>query len=223
MPISIDDLNTLKVAEIKDHLKRLDLPTQGFKKELVDRLKDGMESKGLTELFAEDEGTEVAEKTYPVPAPVSEEVESEEVAKDSVPSIEAVVDEPKVDVVITTETVVTPTAEEPSTFATETVVESVVVPEVELTLDEIKTKVLEHITESIRRVEKFNDLEKLKRLTKDKQRIEKFGISEENPIAIELGLIKQKVKKQVPVKNGKKFHNKNKTTNKNKHHPYNKN
>ena len=49
MGVSVEDLNTLKVAEIKEHLKKLDLPTTGFKKELVDRLKEAMESKGLTE------------------------------------------------------------------------------------------------------------------------------------------------------------------------------
>lgn len=220
MSISIDDLNTLKVAEIKDHLKRLDLPTQGFKKELVDRLKDGMESKGLKELLVEDENKEVAEELTPVPTAVSEEA-----AKDTVTPTAAVVDEPVVDVVISEEASEGPSAVEAPASATETVVESisVAVPEVELTLDEIKTKVLEHINESISRVEKFNDLEKLKRLTKDKQRIEKFGISEENPIAIELGLIKQKVKKQLPAKNGKKFNNRNRSAIKQKHHPYNKN
>jgi len=101
MGVSVEDLNTLKVAEIKEHLKKLDLPTTGFKKELVDRLKE----------------------------------------------------------------------------------------------------------------------DKIKRLTKDLHRIEKFGIAENNPIAIELGLIEVEKK---PIKTQKKNGGKAKKNKNSRYHPFKK-
>ena len=223
MPISIDDLNTLKVAAIKDHLKRLDLPTQGFKKELVDRLKEGMEAKGITELATEgdeDESKKAAAVEQEEGESVVAVVEADE--KEDKPEVEAADVEKVVEEPVSSEAV--PAVTETEVVVLETV-SAEVVPEPELSLEEIKTRVLEHITASIARAEKFNDLEKLKRLAKDKQRIEKFGISEENPIAIELGLIKPKETKKPQRQNNqgnKKFNNK-KRGNKRRYHPYNKN
>ncbi|XBW37491.1 hypothetical protein QEN19_003072 [Hanseniaspora menglaensis] len=226
MGISINDLNTLKVAEIKDHLKRLELPTQGFKKELVDRLKEGMEAKGLTELFNENGEKEEENKEPTNSAEIVEETEVPIVTIDMESGIAVSSDPP------------TAAVSEPAVTVSETGADFVKEKEVasskdapvilakpvepELTLEEIKTKVLEHITDSIRRAEKFNELDKLKRLTKDKQRIEKFGISEENPIAVELGLIKPKPVKSTQ-ENAKKFSNKKKGGNRKRHHPYNNN
>ena len=225
MPISIDDLNTLKVAAIKDHLKRLDLPTQGFKKELVDRLKEGMEAKGITELATEGDDEDESKKAAAV-----EQEEGESVV--AVVDAEEKEDNPEVEAVDVEKVVEEPVSSGAAPAVTETeavvldTVPAEVAPEPELSLEEIKTRVLEHINTSISRAEKFNDLEKLKRLAKDKQRIEKFGISEENPIAIELGLIKPKETKKPQRQNNqgnkKKFNNKRRG-NKRRYHPYNKN
>jgi len=179
MGVSVEDLNTLKVAEIKEHLKKLDLPTTGFKKELVDRLKEAMESKGLTEL-ADDEKKE---------EPVVQE--------------EAKVEEP---VVQETET------KEPEVQIPE-------IPKITLSLDEIKDKIIEHIKLSIARSEKFQEEDKIKRLTKDLHRIEKFGIAENNPIAIELGLIEVEKK---PIKTQKKNGGKAKKNKNSRYHPFKK-
>lgn len=179
MGVSVEDLNTLKVAEIKEHLKKLDLPTTGFKKELVDRLKEAMESKGLTEL-ADDEKKE---------EPVVQE--------------EAKVEEP---VVQETE------AKEPEVQIPE-------IPKITLSLDEIKDKIIEHIKLSIARSEKFQEEDKIKRLTKDLHRIEKFGIAENNPIAIELGLIEVEKK---PIKTQKKNGGKAKKNKNSRYHPFKK-
>ena len=179
MGIKVEDLNTLKVAEIKEHLKKMDLATTGFKKELVDRLKEAMEARGLAEL---------AEEEVKVEEPKAEEAKVEEVK-----------------------------AEEPK--EEETVTEEVQIPEnpkVTLTLDEIKDKVIEHIKVSITRAEKFQEDDKIKRLTKDLHRIEKFGIAETNPIAIELGLVEPEKK---PVRNNKKNGGKAKN-NRRRYHPY---
>lgn len=184
MGIKVEDLNTLKVAEIKEHLKKMDLATTGFKKELVDRLKEAMEARGLAEL---------AEEEVKVEEPKAEE--------------EVKAEEPKAEEV---------KAEEPK--EEETVTEEVQIPEnpkVTLTLDEIKDKVIEHIKVSITRAEKFQEDDKIKRLTKDLHRIEKFGIAETNPIAIELGLVEPEKKPVRSNKNGGKAKN-----NRRRYHPY---
>lgn len=181
MAIKIEDLNTLKVAEIKEHLKKMELATTGFKKELVDRLKEAMESRGLKELV-EDEAK-------------PEDVKPEEVKEE----------ETKI--------------EEETKPEEETKTEDVQIPEnpkITLTLDEIKDKVIEHIKVSIARSEKFQEEDKIKRLTKDLHRIEKFGISESNPIAIELGLIEPKRK---PERNNKNNGGRAKK-NKRRYHPF---
>jgi hypothetical protein len=179
MGIKVEDLNTLKVAEIKEYLKKMDLATTGFKKELVDRLKEAMEARGLAEL---------AEEEVKVEEPKAEEAKVEE----------ATVAEPKEE---------------------EEAKEDVQIPEnpkVTLTLDEIKDKVIEHIKVSITRAKKFQEDDKIKRLTKDLHRIEKFGIAETNPIAIELGLVEPEKK---PVRNNKKNGGKAKN-NRRRYHPY---
>ena len=190
MGVSVEDLNTLKVAEIKEHLKKLDLPTTGFKKELVDRLKEAMESKGLTEL-ADDEKKE--EPVVQEEAKVEEPVVQEEVK----------VEEP---VLQETET------KEPEVQIPE-------IPKITLSLDEIKDKIIEHIKLSIARSEKFQEEDKIKRLTKDLHRIEKFGIAENNPIAIELGLIEVEKK---PIKTQKKNGGKAKKNKNSRYHPFKK-
>ncbi|GMM39545.1 hypothetical protein DAHU10_004460 [Hanseniaspora uvarum] len=192
MGVSVEDLNTLKVAEIKEHLKKLDLPTTGFKKELVDRLKEAMESKGLTEL-ADDE-----KKEEPV---VQEEAKVEE----PVVQEEAKVEEPVVQEEVKVEE---PVVQE--TEAKEPEVQIPEIPKITLSLDEIKDKIIEHIKLSIARSEK---------LTKDLHRIEKFGIAENNPIAIELGLIEVEKK---PIKTQKKNGGKAKKNKNSRYHPFKK-
>lgn len=188
MGIKVEDLNTLKVAEIKEHLKKMDLATTGFKKELVDRLKEAMEARGLAEL---------AEEEVKVEEPKAEEAKVEEVKAEEPKAEEVKAEEPKEE---------------------ETVTEEVQIPEnpkVTLTLDEIKYKVIEHIKVSITRAEKFQEDDKIKRLTKDLHRIEKFGIAETNPIAIELGLVEPEKKPVRSNKNGGKAKN-----NRRRYHPY---
>lgn len=201
MGVSVEDLNTLKVAEIKEHLKKLDLPTTGFKKELVDRLKEAMESKGLTEL-ADDE-----KKEEPV---VQEEAKVEE----PVVQEEAKVEEPVVQEEVKVEE---PVVQE--TEAKEPEVQIPEIPKITLSLDEIKDKIIEHIKLSIARSEKFQEEDKIKRLTKDLHRIEKFGIAENNPIAIELGLIEVEKK---PIKTQKKNGGKAKKNKNSRYHPFKK-
>lgn len=195
MGVSVEDLNTLKVAEIKEHLKKMDLATTGFKKELVDRLKEAMESKGLTELVDDKAESEEVKEASPAVAIPAEEAkpEEEQVKQEEIQPVEEKSEDvqPKEEVLIPE------------------------IPKVSLSLDEIKEKVIEHIKMSISRCEKFQEEDKIKRLTKDLHRIEKFGIAENNPIAIELGLVEPEKPKFRHRKQGGKAKKNNK-----RYHPY---
>ncbi|KAL6940612.1 hypothetical protein ACO0QE_004522 [Hanseniaspora vineae] len=214
------DLQTLKVADLKEILKKHNLPVNGFKKDLIERLTENGITGDEVDANKEESTPEDSEVTeiprvedQPAPAPVSApntatatytttSVEPQPEGSNAVyesSSVSTVTEtvqignEPpkSVERKVVSETVPTGVADHGSVGESTTTTTTTTVSATNFSKEELKAKAVELLNVKIKRATKFGELEEADRLSKDLKRIEKFGFDPTTSIAKDLGLFKR--------------------------------
>ncbi|CCF60700.1 hypothetical protein KAFR_0L00920 [Kazachstania africana CBS 2517] len=167
------------VAQLKEILTQRSLPLDGLKNDLVQRL------------LKNDEETTIKKE--------------EELTKDEQPIVEEKKEEEEQKENDTETTTGSATVEPTASENTKQEKTSNPEPKKQLTAEEITKMALELLTTKLHRATKFggneDELDSIKRLM---NRVEKFGLDLQNPLAVELGLVKP-VEKKKAVESNKKI------------------
>lgn len=205
--------HTLTVVQLKQILTERNLPVDGLKQDLIDRLEandqPSTESKEATPAVTDSEAAtsiEPAKDATPVAAePTSAIVTTETPATDSTSTDAAVV----------AAAVTAPETAEPTstTATTETVGASTddtnTTKTEPLSPEEMKKLALDYLNKKLHRANKFgSEPQIIDEINKSINRIEKFGLDLQNPLAIELGLVKPKIENPKTKKNNNKVNKK---------------
>lgn len=179
--------NSLTVPQLKEKLVERNLPVDGLKQDLINRLNANDEEKANAEevpAAAPAPVVETAETVEPV-EPV-ETVETVETTETAVP----VVDNTTTSTTTTTTEVAVPaTANEESTIPSgPRAPETKPLP----TPEELKKLALDHLNKKLHRANKFGaEQPVIDEINRSINRVEKFGLDLQNPLAIELGIVKK--------------------------------
>lgn len=198
----MSEYSKLTVAQLKEILTQRSLPLDGLKNDLIKRLEQDDESPKQTV------ETKTAEQ----------------------PEIETKVIDSKEDVIANTEPTLVRATEQSESKKIENNNELKKEEEIkpELTKEEITKMALDLLNKKLYRAKKFSlEQSEIDSIEKSINRIEKFGVNLQSPLAIELGLVK---KPSTPINQQKKNKdknngriNKNNNGNKFKHKKFNKN
>lgn len=185
--------STLTVVQLKEVLSSRNLSVAGLKNQLIERLEsdDKLKASNAAGNEASDEaGTEASKEA--VTEPVVEETQTEtegvteaatEEKKEEAAPVEGNVEEKKVE-----------EKKEPEKELFDT-----------LSSEEIKQRAIELVDQKLHRAKKFAaEQEQIDTLERMKNRIEKFGVERNMPIAVELGLVKPPAPKPRQNKNNQR-------------------